>query len=106
MEANLKKVLADLNRNRGSSGGGSAGGLQDVTANPIAKVGSVVQCSSVYAYQGGIQYVLKGHTLCMQYALFHPSSTDVIIIYLRGVQIVAVLNNHHDSLAWLDEKSR
>ncbi len=44
MEANLKKVLADLNRSRGStgSGGGSAGGLQDVTANPIAKVGSTV----------------------------------------------------------------
>jgi hypothetical protein len=35
MEANLKKVVGDLNRSRGVAEGSS---LTDATANPIAKV--------------------------------------------------------------------
>jgi hypothetical protein len=37
--------------------------------------------------------------------LSHPA-VSLTLLYLLSLQIVAVLNNHHDSLAWLDEKSR
>jgi hypothetical protein len=32
--------------------------------------------------------------------------TKFVCFFSHTSQIVAVLNNHHDSLAWLDEKSR
>jgi hypothetical protein len=45
MEANLKKVIADLNKSRGIADGGtggnatgSAAGVMDANANPISKV--------------------------------------------------------------------
>jgi uncharacterized protein YutE (UPF0331/DUF86 family) len=38
--------------------------------------------------------------------VFCTLRTKVVCFFSHTSQIVAVLNNHHDSLAWLDEKSR
>jgi hypothetical protein len=119
MEANLKKVIGDLNRSRGVAEGSS---LTDATANPIAKVRAYLllllkaRCS-VAPYASVLQMVMTLPSISqLRGCLDHPvvlSSCFLFTLVLNYLfisfylhQIVAVLNNHHDSLAWLDEKSR
>jgi len=87
MESNLKRVIGDLNKSRGlgetgnNGSGSSSNSSSSEGSNPIAKV-----CDNYVSYQG-LYFTCFTHFSCT-------------------TQIVAVLNNHHESLAWLDEKSR
>ena len=75
-----------------------------------------------YGFIKFVVYSQRISGVCRTSCILHtPRSSDFLIVLLRSLwllfcpywrlfsfcdQIVAVLNNHHESLAWLDEKSR
>ncbi len=131
MESNLKRVIGDLNKSRGlgengtanggsnSSGGGSSGSAE--ASNPIAKViflNCCLRCTilrvwwtQVWSMGGCFFHTPHSRLLCTLKAFPFASTLKYFVLKLHislysFYQIVAVLNNHHESLAWLDEKSR